>query len=174
MEPSPFGDSPEVCFRREPPLNAVHAEKLRVSFRQYWPWCLLTATQDHATWEEVRLAFDMMSVTNTTVSYYPFQVIEQHGLMVRRGNRWTDFQNRIHFGPHDGGSYVVRYSGLTDAIYSVLREVEPLEKITARWERGHPPHLEMRFSLRAGTDQRLRSACQRARIGIMKDSLWTH
>ena len=169
----PFGDSPEIHFQKEPLLSAAHVEKLRVPFGDYWPWYLLTATQDHPTWEEIRLAFDMMSVGNAQLRFYPFLQIEQHGMAVRRGRRWTDFDNRIHFGRHDGGNYTVRYSGLTSAIYSVVREIEPMEQIAARWERSHPPHLEIRFSLRADSDRRLRKACDRAGIRTMHESLWT-
>jgi hypothetical protein len=169
----PFGDSPEICFKMETPLAAPHALKLHVPFHVYWPWYLLTATQDHATLEEIRLAFDVMSGTKLRFKYHPFRVIEQHGLMIRRGRRWTDFSNRILFGRHDGGNCTVLYAGLTSAIYSVVREIEPLEKIAARWESGHPPHLEIRFSLRGSTDTRLRQACQQAGIRIMHESLWT-
>ncbi|MCX7824473.1 MAG: hypothetical protein N2689_02835 [Verrucomicrobiae bacterium] len=169
----PFGDSPEILFTKESPLSEAFAKKLEFPFRDYWPWHVLTVTQDHATWEEMRLAFDLMNYGNVQMKYYPFQQIEKHGMAIRRGRRWTDFQNRIHFGPHQSGNYTVRYSGLTDAIYAILREIEPVEKITARWERGHPPHLEICFSLRGDTDKRLRQACQRAGIRIMKESLWT-
>lgn len=169
----PFGDSPEVHFKKEPVLSASLADKLSFPFAKYWPWHVLTVTQDHATWEEMRLAFDLMNYGRVQMNYYPFQQIERHGMTVRRGRRWTDFQNRIHFGPHQGGSYVVRYAGLTDVIYSILREIEPLRRIAARWERGHPPHLEICFSLARDTDRRLRQACQRAGIRIMHESLWT-
>lgn len=169
----PFGDSPEIQFKKEPPLSAAHAGKLYVPFRDYWPWYLLTATQDHPTWEEIRLAFDMMSVGDTQLRFYPFLQIEQHGMAVRRGRRWTDFDNRILFGSHDGGSCTCRYAGLTSAIYSVVREIEPLRQIAARWERSHPPHLEICFSLRGNTDLRLRQACQQAGIRTMHESLWT-
>lgn len=169
-----FGDSPEIRVRKEPALCQAHAEKFSVPFSDYWPWYLLTATKDHATWEEIRLAFEMMNFGDVRLQYYPFQQIERHGMAVRRGRRWTDFQNRIHFGPHRGGSYIVRYAGLTDAIYSVVRQIEPLERIQARWNRGHPPHLEIRFSLQGNTDQRLRGCCREARIRIMRESLWTH
>jgi hypothetical protein len=169
----PFGELSELRIRKETPLNPSHAEKLYVPFRDYWPWYLLTATQDHATWEEIRLAFDMMSLDGTPLRFYPFLQIEQHGMATRRGRRWTDFQNRICFGRHDRGSYAAHYSGLTSAIYSVVRHIEPLQRISARWERGHPPHLEIRFSLRGDTDRRLREACHRAGIRAMHESLWT-
>lgn len=169
----PFGDSPEIHFTKEPPLSASHAAKLSFPFAEYWPWHVLTVTQDHATWEEMRLAFDLMNYGHVQMNYYPFQQIERHGMAVRRGRRWTDFQNRVHFGPHQGGSYTVCYAGLTDAIYSVLREIELLRQIAARWERGHPPHLEICFSLAGDTDRRLRQACQDAGIRIMQESLWT-
>ena len=169
----PFGDSPEIYFTKEPPLNATHAGKLYVPFRDYWPWYLLTATQDHPTWEEIRLAFDMMNVGDTQLRFYPFLQIEQHGMAVRRGRRWTDFSNRILFGRHDGGNCTVQYAGLTSAIYSVVREIEPAKQITTRWERSHPPHLEIQFSLRGDTDRRLRNACDRAGIRTMHESLWT-
>jgi hypothetical protein len=169
----PFGDSPEIQFKKEPPLSAAHAGKLYVPFREYWPWYLLTATQDHPTWEEIRLAFDMMNVGDTQLRFYPFLQIEQHGMAVRRGQRWTDFSNRILFGRHDGGNCTVQYAGLTSAIYSVVREIEPAKQITTRWERSHPPHLEIQFSLRGDTDRRLRNACDRAGINTMHDSLWT-
>jgi hypothetical protein len=169
----PFGDSPEIQFKKEPPLTTAHAGKLYVPFRDYWPWYLLTATQDHPTWEEIRLAFDMMSVSDTQLRFYPFLQIEQHGMATRRGRRWTDFDNRILFGRHDGGNCTCLYAGLTSAIYSIVREIEPLDKIATRWERGHPPHLEIRFSLRGDTDRRLREACQRVGIRIMHESLWT-
>jgi hypothetical protein len=169
----PFGDCPEIRFKKEPPLGDAHKGKLYVPFSDYWPWYMLAATQDHATWEEIRLAFGMMSATNTPISYYPFQQIERLGFMVRRGHRWTDFENRILFGRHDGGACTCRYAGLTSAIYSVVREIEPRRQIVARWERGHPPHLEICFSLAGDTDRRLRQACQRAGIRIMHESLWT-
>lgn len=169
----PFGDSPEIHFTKEPPLSASHAEKLYVPFRDYWPWYVLTVAQDHATWEEIRLAFDMMSDGDTKFNPYPFQQIERHGLVIRRGRRWTNFSNRILFGRHDGGTCTCRYAGLTNAIFSVVRQIEPLRKIVARWERGHPPHLEICFSLRGNTDRRLRQACQQAGIRIMHASLWT-
>lgn len=169
----PFGDLREIRVRKEPPLPAGLVSKLSVPFGQYWPWYLLTVTKEHATWEEIRLAFEMMNFGTVRLQYYAFQQIERPGMAVRRGRRWTDFQNRIHFGPHQGGSYVVRYAGLTDAIYSILREIEPLRRIEARWERGHPPHLEICFSLARDTDRRLRQACQRAGIRIMHESLWT-
>lgn len=94
-------------------------------------------------------------------------------MAVRRGRRWTDFDNRILFGRHDGGNCTCRYAGLTAPIYSVVREIEPLRQIAARWERGHPPHLEICFSLRGDTDRRLRQACQKAGIRIMHETLWT-
>jgi hypothetical protein len=169
----PFGDSPEIQFTREPPLSTTQEDKLHVPFRDYWPWYVLTVTQDHATWEEIRLAFDMMNVGDTIFNPYPFQQIEKHGLALRRGRRWTDFSNRILFGRHDGGLCTCFYVGLTTAIYSVVREIEPLRKIVARSEKGHPPHLEICFSLRGDTDKRLRQACQQAGIRIMHESLWT-
>jgi hypothetical protein len=169
----PFGDSPEIHFKKELPLSAAHARKLYVPFRDYWPWYLLTATQDDPTWEEIRLAFDMMNVGDTQLRFYPFLQIEQHGMAVRRGRRWTDFSNRVLFGRHGGGTITVHYAGLTSAIYSVVREVEPAETIATRWDRSHPPHLEIRFSLRGDTDRRLRRACEREGIKIMHESLWT-
>ncbi len=169
----PFGDSPEIHFKKDPPLSAVHTEKLNVPFCDYWPWYLLTATQDHPTWEEIRLAFDMMNFGDTQLRFYPFLQIEQHGMAVRRGRRWTDFSNRILFKRHVGGNCTAHYAGLTSAIYSVVREIEPAEKLVARWERSHPPHLEIRFSLRGDTDKRLRNACERAGIKTMHESLWT-
>jgi hypothetical protein len=169
----PFGDSPEIHFRKEPPLNEAHAGKLHVPFGDYWPWYLLTAAQDHATWEEIRLAFEMMNFSNITLRFYEFQKIERHGMAVRRGRRWTDFSNRILFGRHDGGNCTCRYAGLASTIYSVVREIEPSRQIVARWDCGHPPHLEICFSLRGDTDKRLRQACQQAGIRIMHESLWT-
>ena len=169
----PFSDLPEIHVKKEPPLNNTHTAKLGVPFRDYWPWYLLTATQDHATWEEIRLAFDMMNLGDTRLQFYRFQQIERHGMATRQGRRWTDFENRILFGRHEGGNYTIRYSGLTSAIYSVVRGIEPSEKITPRWKHGHPPHLEIRFSLRANTDRRIRESCQRAGIRIMHESLWT-
>lgn len=169
----PFGNSLEIQFTKEIPLALSHVEKLSVPFSGYWPWYLLTATQDDASWEEIRLAFDLMNFANIKLQFYAFQQIERHGMAVRRGRRWTDFQNRIHFGSHQGGSYIVRYAGLTDAIYSIVRSIEPLNHIRPCWERGHPPHLEISFSLAGDTDRRLRQACQQARIRIMHESLWT-
>jgi hypothetical protein len=169
----PFGDSPEIHVRKEPPLSQTHADKLAVPFHAYWPWFLLTVTQDHATWEEIRLAFEMMNYGVVPLNFHPFQQIERERMAVRRGQRWTDFENRVLFGRHEGGSYTVRYSGLTSAIYPVLRQIEPVERISARWERGRPPHLEFRFSLRGDTDKRLRAACQRAGVRVMHESLWT-
>jgi hypothetical protein len=169
----PFGNSPEIHFKKEPPLTTVHAEKLRVPFRDYWPWYLLSATQQNGTWEEIRLAFEMMNFGNVRLQYYAFQQIEKEHMAERRGRRWADFENRILFGRHDGGICTCRYAGLTSAIYSVVREIEPLQKIAACWERGHPPYLNICFSLAGDTDRRLREACQRAGIRIMHESLWT-
>ena len=170
----PFGDLPEVLVKRESPLPEAHTRKLVVAFPDYWPWYLLTATQEHATWEEIRLAFETMNFGDVRLRFYAFQQIEQQGMTVRRGRRWTDFENRIQFGRHEGGCYTVRYSGLTSPIYGVLHQIEPLDPIAARWERGFPPHLEMRFPLRGDTDRRLREACQRAGIRTMRESLWKH
>ena len=98
-------------------------------------------------------------------------------MMTRRGQRWTDFQNRLHFGPHETRhglrTCIVRYAGLTTAIYPILREIRPVENISAIRERGEPPHLEMRFALAGNTDSRLRAACLKHKIRIMHDSLWT-
>lgn len=172
----PFGNAAEVRLGLTKTLKRSHLDKLQVRFRDYLPWFLLTATQDHASWEELLIAFEMLNVSNVQarLNQWAFIVIERAGMMKRRGQCWTDFENRVHFGCHDHGTFVVRYSGLTNPIYSLLAQVEPAEPIKAVWERGHPPHLEMRFPLQGDTDRRLRRLCEEQQIHIMHESLWTH
>ena len=168
-----FGGSPEIHFKKELPLSAAHAEKLYVPFRDYWPWYLLTATQDDSTWEEIRLAFDMMGVAETKFNPYYIYLIEKCNMMVKRGRRWTDFNNRILFGRHDGGNCTVHYAGLTSAIYSVVREIEPAKKLQLAGNEVIRHTWKSSFSLRGDTDRRLRNACDRADIKTMHESLWT-
>ncbi len=172
----PFGNTAEVRLGVTKTLKQSHLDKLQVRFRDYLPWFLLTATQDHASWEELLIAYEMMNVSNVQarLNQWAFIVIERTGMMKRRGQCWTDFENRIHFGCHDHGTFVVGYSGLTNPIYSLLAQVEPTAPIKAVWERGHPPHLEMRFTLQGDTDRRLRRLCEEQQIRIMHESLWTH
>lgn len=190
----PFGNTAEVRLGKTKTLQQSHLAKLQVRFRDYLPWFLLTATQDHASWEELLIAYEMMNVSNlhTRLNQWAFIVIEHTGMMKRRGQCWTDFENRIHFGTHEHGTtyhahqsgtavvvhregtFCVRYAGLTNPIYSLLAQVEPTGPIKAVWERGHPPHLEMRFTLQGDTDRRLRRLCEEQQIRIMHESLWTH
>ncbi len=170
----PFGTAPEVRIKRTAPLEQRHAEKLNICFGSYRPWFLLTATQDHASWEELLIADAMMNFGgNQHLSEWQFIVIERTGMITRRGQCWKDFENRIHFANYATGQFSVRYAGLTTAVYPFLAEHEPLQALQAVTGRGVPPCIEMSFPLQGGHDEQLRQFCMDRQIRIMHESLWT-
>ncbi|MDH4454901.1 MAG: hypothetical protein QE570_17140 [Verrucomicrobiota bacterium] len=121
----PFGDSPAVRLMRGRPLRQDHAKKLWVVFDEYMPWFLLSAVQDYATWEEIVIAHEMMQTgwNGCPLNRWAFVKIERLGMMTQRGQRWTDFENRVHFGGYANGRFVMRYAGLTTAICPVLSQI---------------------------------------------------
>ncbi|MBE7494151.1 MAG: hypothetical protein HS117_04360 [Verrucomicrobiaceae bacterium] len=171
----PFGDSPVVRLIKGRSLREDHLKKLWVVYEDYMPWFLLSATQDYATWEEIVIAHEMMHTGKggCSLNRWAFVKIERLGMMAQRGQRWTDFENRVHFGGYANGRFVMRYAGLTTAIYPVLSQMEPLKKIRAFQERGYPPCLEAIYSLEGDSDQKLRCLCHRHSIRIMSANLWT-
>jgi len=171
----PFGDSPVVHLMKGHPLREDHLKKLWVVYEEYMPWFLLSATQGHATWEEIVIAHEMMQTgrNGCPLNRWAFVKIERLGMMIQRGQRWTDFQNRVHFRRHEDGRIVMQYSGLTTAIFPVLSQVEPLKRIRTVQERGYPPYLEAIFLLESDSGQKLRRLCQQHSIRIMSASLWT-
>jgi hypothetical protein len=171
----PFGDSASVHLAVAKCPSKDHLQKLWVKYEDYMPWFLLSVTQDCATWEKIVIAHEMMDGGRVLcrLNRWAFVKIERLGMMTQRGQRWTDFQSRIHFGRHEQGCFMIRCAGLTTSLYAMLSEVEPIERIKAVWERGCPPHLEAKFSLKGNADQRLRRLCQEHQIRIMSESLWT-
>ena len=135
-----FGSTTECRFQL---LSATTDSLWPTTWGDYLAWVLLSQVQDHATWEEVRIARDAVAMwTNVNLStvYYQIRKLERHGFLVVRGHRYRDFRNRVSFSAYSLGRFHGEYCGLTSVLYDLFRKVPPITLLVAS-ERTRPAKL---------------------------------
>ena len=166
-----LGAAPECRFELLPPTaNNLWPAK----WDDYMAWVLLSQVQDHATWEEVRIAREavaMFANINLKAVYYQIRKLERHGYLVVRGHRYRDFRNRIALANAPSGAFGGEYCGLTSLLYELVRKVPPLSLAIAPSESGRPAKLHIEWAQRDRHD--VRNACQIFGIEAVQ-RLWRH
>jgi hypothetical protein len=140
----------------------------------YIAWVLLSQVQDDATWEEVRIARDavtMFANISLNAVYYQIRKLERHGYLVARGHRYRDFKCRITLANAPGNAFRGEYCGLTSSLYELVRKVPPLSLAVAPAEPGRPAKLYIEWPQRDRHD--VRNACQILGIEAVQ-GLWNH
>ena len=164
-----FGSRLECRFE----LLAPTAESLwPATWDDYMAWVLLSQVQDDATWEEVRIARNavtMFADINLNAVYYQIRKLERHGYLVARGHRYQDFRSRITLVNSPGAGFRGEYCGLTSSLYELVRRVAPLTLAVAISEPGFPAKLHIDWPQRDRHD--VRNACQKLGVEVVS-RLW--
>lgn len=164
-----FGSLTERRFELLPPRPGNFWP---TAWGDYMAWVLLSQVQDDATWEEVRIAREavtMFARVNLNFVYYQIRKLERHGFLVARGHRYQSFRSKIIFAKVPSGAYGGEYCGLTSALYEVVQKSPPLSITVAPSEAGHPAKLRIEWAQRDRDD--VRNACQRNGIEVVQ-RLW--
>ncbi len=144
------------------------------SWDDYMAWVLLSQVQDDATWEEVRIASEavtMFANINLNAVYHQIRKLERHGYLVARGHSYRDFKSRIVLANSPTGAFRGEYCGLTSSLYELIRKVPPLNLVVAPSEPSRPAELHIEWAQRDRHD--VRNACQISGIEAVQ-SLWDY
>ena len=165
----PFGRARECNFE----LVLPTPDKIwPTSWDDYIAWVFLSQVQDHATWTEVCIARDavtMWAEINLNSVYHQIRKLERHGFLVSRGHSYRDFRSRISLTKLTSGGLHGEYCGLTSSLYVVVGTATPQRIAVAPREPGRPAKLSIYWP--ESERYSVRDACRKADIEVVP-KLW--
>ena len=143
----------------------------------FLPWFLLCQSSNGMTWEDLKLAKDVIAPSLTLSSPYLLRKCANEGLLVQHGQRWSINESRAVLSLAVRGKFELRYCGNPPMIWGLYRRMyhenggRYLPTIEVVNKHGEIPYLSMRWPL---SSRRTIGEYLKEHGAVIVKELWTH